>query len=411
MKPTNLIFLSNVIISFSFFSCNQSAEKSENGNNKDIEKQLQEKLINARKGDVIEIPEGTFNFTRSLSMDAVPFVTIRGASQTKTILSFKGQTEGAEGIKVTNSNDFTIENLSIQDTKGDGIKIQDCKNVVVRKLTVAWTGGAKAENGSYGIYPVTCKNVLIEKCEAIAASDAGIYVGQSENIIVRNNAAHENVAGIEIENCAFADVYDNKSYNNSGGIFIFDLPELPKKNGHHIRVFNNLVQNNNHPNFAPAGNIVALVPAGTGTFVMSTREVDVFKNEISGHITTSVAVVSFLLTQKPYKDSLYNPFSSGVFIHDNKIIQPPAMADTTRPLGKLTAMLFKGNTPQIIYDGFLDPAFVEKSGKTSEAGKLCIRNNGEIKFANINAPSNFKNIKTDLKEHDCERGELSGVEL
>lgn len=400
--------VSPIIIALLYNSCNQN---SDNNNAQDFEKQLQEKLINAKKGDVIEIPEGKFEFTRTLSLDAVPFVTIRGVAQSKTVLSFKSQTEGAEGLKISNADDFTLENISIHDTKGDGIKIQDSKNLAIRNVAVGWTDGPKETNGSYGIYPVTCKNVLIEKCAVTAASDAGIYVGQSENIIVRNNITYENVAGIEIENCTYADVYNNKSYNNTGGIFIFDLPELPRKNGHHVRVYENVIKENNFPNFAPEGNTVSMVPAGTGMLVMSTRNVEIFENEISGHRTTSTAVISFLLTQKPYKDSLYNPFSSAIFIHHNRYEQPMSMPDTTRPLGKLAAMIFQGNNPHILFDGFIDPLFVEKNGKVREAGNLCLKLNGDIKFANINAPSNFKDVKTDPNVHDCEHGELPVVEL
>ena len=50
---------------------------------------------------------------------------------------------------------------------------------------------------------------MIEHCIAIGASDAGIYVGQSNNIIVRNCEAFQNVAGIEIENSIKADVHSN----------------------------------------------------------------------------------------------------------------------------------------------------------------------------------------------------------
>ena len=35
------------------------------------------------------------------------------------------------------------------------------------------------------LYPVESTNVLIDGCVAIGASDAGIYVGQSQNIIVQ----------------------------------------------------------------------------------------------------------------------------------------------------------------------------------------------------------------------------------
>ena len=55
-------------------------------------------------------------------------------------------------------------------------------------------------NGAYGIYPVESKDVLIDSVLVRGASDAGIYVGQSRNIIVRHSTAVENVAGIEIEN-------------------------------------------------------------------------------------------------------------------------------------------------------------------------------------------------------------------
>ena len=64
--------------------------------------------------------------------------------------------------------------------------------------------------------------MLIDSCVAIGASDAGIYVGQSENIIVKNSIAEFNVAGIEIENSYYADVFNNYASNNTGGILVFD---------------------------------------------------------------------------------------------------------------------------------------------------------------------------------------------
>ena len=72
--------------------------------------------------------------------------------------------------------------------------------VVFRRVRVEWTNGPSSENGAYGLYPVECRNVLIEECVAIGASDAGIYVGQSVDVIVRRSRAEYNVAGIEIEN-------------------------------------------------------------------------------------------------------------------------------------------------------------------------------------------------------------------
>jgi len=392
-------------------SCGQPAENVESTDSAgDYQKELQEQLINAQPGDTIHIPAGTFEFTRSISLDGVANVTIKGAGKDKTILSFKNQIEGAEGIKVV-ADAISIEDLTVQDTKGDAIKVQDSKGVTFRNLRVTWTNGPDSKNGAYGLYPVSCDDVLIEGCEASCASDAGIYVGQSINVIIRNNTATKNVAGIEIENCVGADVYNNKSYGNTGGVFIFDLPELPRKNGHHIRVFNNEIIDNNLDNFSPEGNTVALVPAGTGVLVMSTRDVEVFENEISNHKTVSITIVSYLITQKPFEDTLYNPFSSAIYIHDNKFIQAPAMPDTSRDMGKLVALLFQGNTPEIVYDGTVDPRVLLEDGSIDPSKRICLQNNGDIRFANINAPGDFKDIDTDMENYNCELSTLSPIEL
>ena len=145
----------------------------------------------------------------------------------ETILSFKNQVAGAEGISVS-ASDFTIENLAIEDTIGDALKINEGDNIIVRGVRTEWTNGPDVNNGAYGIYPVQTTNTLLEGNVAIAASDAGIYVGQSRNVIVRNNTAEYNVAGIEIENTIGADVYGNKAINNTGGILVFNMPSIPQ---------------------------------------------------------------------------------------------------------------------------------------------------------------------------------------
>jgi len=127
----------------------------------------------------------------------------------RSTLSFLDQTEGAQGISITNSKNITLEDFSVQDTKGDAIKVQYTDGIVFRRVTAEWTGGPKETNGAYGLYPVQCQNVLIEYSVSIGASDAGIYVGQSKDIIVRYSEAFDNVAGIEIENSINAEVYEN----------------------------------------------------------------------------------------------------------------------------------------------------------------------------------------------------------
>ncbi|HWB64829.1 MAG TPA: parallel beta-helix domain-containing protein, partial [Chitinophagales bacterium] len=244
-KMFPMLLLATVIA----WSCNNSTAPTTDGS---FEKQLQEKFIDAKDGDVIELPEGTFMLTRSLILDKAKNVTIRGKGKDKTILNFKNQKDGAEGLRIT-ADGAVMEDFAILDTKGDAIKVQDATNVTFRRVKTGWTTVHSTKNGSYGTYPVGCTNVLIEDCEVYGASDAGVYVGQSNNIIVRKNYVHDNVAGIEIENSHEADVYDNLSQSNTGGILVFSLPELPKKNGNKCRVFHNRIINNNTNNFAVKG--------------------------------------------------------------------------------------------------------------------------------------------------------------
>jgi parallel beta-helix repeat protein len=178
-------------------------------------------LETAQPGDVITVPEGRFEFDRSVTL-ATDGVTIKGAGMDRSVLSFQGQVAGAEGLLV-NASDFTIEDLAIEDTVGDALKINEGSNIVVRRVRTEWTNGPSTENGAYGIYPVQTENTLIEGSVAIGASDAGIYVGQSRNVVVRDNRAEYNVAGIEIENTIGADVYDNLATNNTGGILVFNI--------------------------------------------------------------------------------------------------------------------------------------------------------------------------------------------
>src|SRR5580704_3161276 len=283
----------------------------------EFQKRAQEALILAKPGDVIEFPEGKLDLTATLSL-SVENVTIRGQGMDKTILSFKNQKTGSAGMLVT-AGGFTLENLAIEDTKGDGVKINGATGVTIRHVRAEWTGGPKDTNGSYGLYPVQCKNVLIEDSIVKGASDAGIYVGQSKNIIVRRNRAEYNVAGIEIENSESADVYENVATLNAGGLLVFSLPDLPVKGSHSTRVFNNQVYANNTQNFAAKGNLVAKVPTGTGIIVMATHQAEVFKNQIHDNNTVNVSIISYLSTGNPVNDPTYDPFATEISVHDNQI--------------------------------------------------------------------------------------------
>ncbi|HTI31654.1 MAG TPA: parallel beta-helix domain-containing protein [Sphingomonas sp.] len=276
------------------------------------QERLQTALIDAQPGDVIQLAAGRFVLSDGLSLD-VAKVTVRGAGADKTVLDFKGQQGAGEGLLVT-SSDVVLRDFAVEDAKGDAIKSKGVERTVYKNLRVEWTGGPKETNGAYGLYPVASKWVLIDGCIVKGASDAGIYVGQSQDIVVRNNVAQGNVAGIEIENSYRADVFHNVASHNTGGILVFDLPNLPQMGGHSIRVFENQVTQNDTPNFAPKGNIVASVPNGTGIMVMANRDVHVFKNALSDNATTNIMIVAY---KRPFEDKTYDPLPHNVVVRQN----------------------------------------------------------------------------------------------
>ncbi|MDG1209983.1 MAG: parallel beta-helix domain-containing protein [Paracoccaceae bacterium] len=278
----------------------------------DAAEKLQEALILAKDGDIILLAEGRYPLFDGLSLD-VDGVTIRGAGMDATILDFADQKGAGEGLLVTSDN-VVLEDFAVGNSKGDGIKTKGSDIITFRRLRVEWTGGPEASNGAYGVYPVESTDVLIEDSLVRGASDAGIYVEQSDCIIVRRNRAEFNVAGIEIESSYNADVYDNVATRNTGGILVFDLPNLKQNGGRNVRVFNNEIVNNDTPNFAPEGNIVATVPMGTGVLIMANRNVHVFKNRFDNNAMIHIGVVSYF---EDYEDDDYQPHPRGIVIRDN----------------------------------------------------------------------------------------------
>ena len=411
----NSIILFALLFAAFQFSCQpRGREPSNTLSPENLPKVLSERLITAKDGDVIQLPEGTFTFNRSISLEGVPNVTIKGAGMGKTILSFKDQIEGAQGLLVKTSDNITLENFTVADTKGDAIKVQACKGVTFRRVETTWTGGAKQENGGYGLYPVSCQNVLMESCEASYASDAGIYVGQSTNVIVRNNHAHHNVAGIEIENTRNADVYENKCLENTGGLLIFDMPDLPQANGWKIKVHDNQVENNNHPNFAAPGTVVSILPPGSGILMMAHREIEVYKNTIKNHKTIGLSMISWMFTQRPFESKEYDPFCSAIHVHDNTFTDNKGEVDTTTDFGKLIAAVTQGQTVDMAMDGIFNPATLDANGLPTGDAAFCFQNNGNVSFINLNAgmgsaPEDIaKNLSTDLGAFDCS---LEGIDI
>ena len=373
------------------------------------QEEVQTALIELSSGDILTLSPGIFVFEDGLSLD-VDEVIVRGSGINETILDFKNQMSGAQGLLVT-SDRVTLKDFAVTDAKGDAIKVIGAEGINMINLKTEWTGGPKTTNGAYGLYPVESTDVLIDGCVAIGASDAGIYVGQSKNIIVRNSVAQYNVAGIEIENSYYADVYDNLASHNTGGILVFDLPDLPQQGGRHVRVFRNKVIDNDTDNFAPEGNIVGEVPRGTGIIIQANSDVEVFDNDISGNGTVNVSVVTY---SNETQDENYYPHPRSIQIHGNRFGE--GGFDPDIETGELAAILFElsgGNMPDIFWDGVL-PTSQIIFGQPDEE-RLILSNNGDATFLTINPIKYllpfFDPVETDISEYEGEVRPLAEITI
>ena len=346
----------------------------------------------------IILGKGTFSFNNAVTIRQADGITFTGQGIDETVLDFSTQPVQANGVDVV-GDDFTISHLTITDAKKDALRIETSTNVKIQFVKATWANGPAETNGAYGLYPVRCTNVLLEDSEAYNAADAGIYVGQSINVIVRRNTAAQNVAGLEIENTQSAEVYENTVEDNTAGLVVFDLPGNPVI-GRDVKIRNNTIRNNNRANFAPPGSVVSQIPAGTGTFALASKRVEITANAYEGNNTTDVAVLSGLALDPDMNNwaiakdivvgstiglalidtgAAYLNFPSNeIWVHNNNHTStgtaPDGLDPDARPLGAILALTYLGNLPvdSVLYDGIGENVDPTTPGNNTNNNRICI---------------------------------------
>jgi parallel beta-helix repeat protein len=137
-------------------------------------------------GDTLAFSAGSYKFSNELDLGTANGVTIIGPGSGQTTLDFSGQQAAEEGLFVQSVQNVTFQGFSVLDTPGNGIKTLGVTGATFEDVSVSWTA-LDGTDGPYGLYPVQTTQVLIENCHVSGASDSGIYVGQSQQIVVRDN--------------------------------------------------------------------------------------------------------------------------------------------------------------------------------------------------------------------------------
>lgn len=340
-------------------------------------------------GETVVFGAGTFMMNDTITI-AADNVTVMGAGSSATIFDFSGQQGGdGEGFFAQSVQNIKLEGFTVKDTLGNAVKVLGSNGVVFDDITTMWTSDDPSTHGGYGLYPVQSKNIVVEHCTVTGGSDSGIYLGQSDHAVIHDNEVHDNVAGIEVENTYYAEVFSNDVHDNSAGILVFDLPGLQQLGGHDVSVHDNKIIGNNTANFAAKGDIVSIVPRGTGFLVMANSNVEVFKNDVENNETGNSAVLSYAVSQQPIQDPNYYEFPKTVSIHDNTFVGGGTSPDLTTQIGLLlstaqSSFVPTGSVPSLMWDGNPDPAIVAADPNNTNPMSICFQNNGSATFVNLN---------------------------
>jgi parallel beta-helix repeat protein len=374
------------------------------------ESKIIEAFLSLKDSSEIHLKEGLYKF-ENLSLSQLKHIQIRGDGPDKTILDFSMQTQGGEGIRVTDTKFFTIRDMTIRESKGDLLKISKSEQVNIINLHATWQK-SDSTSGGYAIYPVMCHQVMIDSCYAEGSSDAGIYVGQTDSAVVRNCKAFRNVAGCEIENTSHASVYDNEFHGNTAGFLVFDLPGLSKKGGY-VKAYHNNIHDNNLKNFAKAGSFgtywgVGNASPGSGVIVLSASNVEIFENQINNNNSCAIALASGLSVDDKALEKInenYFPISSNISIRDNTMSMGNAFPEAAyaHHIGKILVAIEQKldadpsrkykRIPFIMYDG-ISTNLLSK-GTKANPDSLCIKQTGDNVFVN----ADFLNISNPAKWH------------
>ena len=370
----------------------------------DAQKETLIALFDSHEGDTIEFCEGQFDFTTGLVLTGKRGITIKGQGKDKTVLSFLNS-ESQDGVNINRVTGIIVQGLTIYDAPGNGLRIFRCDYVTVRDVKVGWsiadnhspsffTSRYSSDpmswkaDGSYAFYPVLSHKILIEDSVSVGSSDAGVYVGQSNDILVRRTEAYHNVAGFEFENTYRAEFVDNIAHDNVAGFLVFDLPgraQFGEKN----LVHHNTSFNNNIPTFAPRGAIVGDVPSGTGMLLLAGDQLELYDNDIHDNNFTGFAIANYGLIDPNESSTEYDFYPEGLHVYNNTFTdnggspplpdisrdgckgttglpagvpgisdlntQPDCIANNASLLPTILVVKNLGKSAQIVWDGGVDP--------------------------------------------------------
>lgn len=263
----------------------------------------------AKPGDTVEVAAGVYHETVKVNIDGL---TLRGIPDSKgqwPLLDGQGKLDNA--VSAT-GNFFTVEQFQISNYTDNGVITKGILGSTYSDLIIS-------DPGQYGVFPILDTHVIIQRIKVTGAKDAGIYVGQSRDIVVEDNEAFNNNSGIEIESSINSVVQNNYVHDNTLGILVWISiePDVIAKDGHDAKLLNNRVENNNVPSIA-SNSLPGAIPPGVGIVVLMADKTEVAHNTIKGNNSAGVAVATATTAFGDTHTFTVPLIPEGTWLHDNQ---------------------------------------------------------------------------------------------
>ena len=186
-------------------------------------------------------------------------------------------------------------------------------------------------NLTYAMFPVRSSQGRITRNKASGThSDACLYTGQDEKILVDHNEATDCEIGLQIENCQHVRMTHNLAVGNTAGIIVDVIDGRQAKIASDNAVTHNEIRDNNRPNSAPPEAETSRILPGIGLVLDGADRTLVAGNLIAGNDLTGIAFVPFCLG-------------------DPEACMHPLDIDPNPDMNRIVGNRFEGNKTDVIY--------------------------------------------------------------
>jgi parallel beta-helix repeat protein len=192
---------------------------------------------------------------------------------------------GVSGQRISN---FRIEGFTVQGFPGYGVFLACVDGFTIRN-------NAAVEDRTYSIFPIRSSKGRVTRNTASATfTDACIYVGQSEDVVVDHNQASDCQIGFQLENTRNVRMHHNRATGNTAGLIVDVIAGHQTLIAADNVVADNVFADNNRANSGPGSDTGDLIP-GIGVVIDGADRTLLSHNLIERNQLFGLTLVNFCI--------------------------------------------------------------------------------------------------------------------